>query len=95
MDKLDNLRIENAKIIFRNFSGEQSQYNRAGDRNFCVVLTDMNLVEQLKADGWNVKERPPREEGDEPFCYMQVKVAFGQYPPNHIVTGKQIGRAHV
>ena len=81
MDRLDNLKIENAKIIFRNFTGEQSQYNRAGDRNFCVVLTDMNLVEQLKADGWNIKERPPREEGDDPFCYMQVKVMFGQYPP--------------
>lgn len=31
--------VENARIIFRNFSGEERMYNKKGDRNFTLVLT--------------------------------------------------------
>lgn len=76
----NNVTIEGARIIFRNFRGEQSQYNRKGDRNFCVVL-DPETAAILKADGWNVKTIEPKEEGDDPLIYLKVKVAFGNYPP--------------
>jgi len=75
-----NVTIEGARIIFRNFKGEATQFNRAGDRNFCVVL-DPDTAEMLRADGWNVKYKDPREEGDDPLIYLKVKVAFGNYPP--------------
>ena len=75
-----NVTIEGARIIFRNFKGEPTQYNRKGDRNFCVVL-DKDTADALVADGWNVKYKEPREEGDDPLIYLKVKVAFGNYPP--------------
>lgn len=79
-NRRSNITIEGARIIFRNFKGEASQYNRKGDRNFCVVL-DPETADALAADGWNVKVKEPREEGDDPLIYLKVKVAFGNFPP--------------
>ena len=80
MNTLSNVSIENAHIIFRNFSGEESKFNKKGSRNFGVLL-DVDLAAQLKSDGWNVKELPPREDGDIPTYLLPVSVAFGHIPP--------------
>lgn len=81
-----NITIEGAKLIFRNFSGKVTQYNRNGQQNFSVVLDD-ELAEKLEADGWPVKYRRPRE--DDPDQYRQphlpVKVQFGMYPPTVVL----------
>lgn len=76
-----NLVIENARLIFKNFAGEQTKYNRAGNRNFCVVL-DADTAEELLADGWNVRELRPRDDEDESTFYLQVAVSFGNIPPS-------------
>lgn len=80
--KMENLRIENARIIFRNFSGRASTYNRAGDRNFCVIIENPKDAQKLIDDGWNVRVRPPRDESDSPMHYVQVSVRFNNYPPS-------------
>ena len=86
--RVDNLSIENARIIFRNFSGEESKFNRAGQRNFCLVL-DQELADSLAKDGWNVHMREANERYDEPLYYIQVAVSFDNFPPKIVLITKQ------
>ena len=75
-----NLVVEDARIIFRNFKGEEGRYNKKGDRNFCLIL-DPDDAMRLRQDGWNIKELRAREEGDEPTPYLQVSMRFDVMPP--------------
>lgn len=81
----ENLVIENARLLFRNFSGRESKYNRAGQRNFCVYIEDAADAQKLIDDGWNVRVRPPREDGEEPRYYIQVAVSFENIPPKVVM----------
>ena len=79
--KIDNITMENAKIIFRNFSGKPSRFNKEGDRNFCLVLEDDELITRLRNDGWNVKATKPRDPDEDPTFYIQVAVKYENIPP--------------
>lgn len=75
------LQIDEARIVYRNFSGAASKFNREGDRNFAVVIPDQEIAEALTNEGWNVKIKPPRDEDDSPFMYLPVKVKFNDRGP--------------
>lgn len=83
--KVDNIIIENAKLIFRNFSGEETKYNRAGNRNFCVFIEDPEQADMLRKDGWNIRELAPRDPDEDTKYYLQVAVSFKNIPPKVIM----------
>jgi hypothetical protein len=76
--------LEDCRIIFRNFSGEEGRYNAKGQRNFNVLLGDEEATRML-ADGWNVKYLQPREEGEDPQPRLEVSVHFGKNPPRIVL----------
>jgi hypothetical protein len=77
--KIPPVLLENREIIFRNFSGLEGRFNNAGNRNFCVKLSDAE-AERMLADGWNVKWLQPREEGDNPQAYLKIRVKYSDNP---------------
>lgn len=76
------LQIDDARIVYRNFSGIGSKYNREGDRNFAVVIDNQEAADALLDESWNVKIKPPRDEDEDPFMYLPVKVKFNDRGPN-------------
>lgn len=89
------VQIDDARIIYRNFAGAPSKFNREGDRNFAVVIEDQDIAEALTEKGWNVKIKPPREEGDEPFMFLPVKVKFNDRGPRVYLQNSLGGRNRV
>jgi hypothetical protein len=80
-------RFDDARIGFRNFAGKEGDYNKEGDRNFCIFLDTDRGIELTEA-GWNVKYLRPQEEGDLPTPYIQVGVSFKVPPTIVLVTGQ-------
>lgn len=83
MPKDNNVVMEGVQIIFRNFEGKEGKYNRAGDRNFAVLLDDATATAMLE-DGWNVKYLRVREEDlaedpdTTPQAYLSVSVGYSE-----------------
>lgn len=75
------LQIDEAKLIFRNFAGAADKYNRQGDRNFAIVIPDKELADRMIEEGWNVRIRDPRDDQEEPFMYLPVKIKFNDRGP--------------
>ena len=82
-----NVVMEGVRIIFRNFEGKEGPYNKAGERNFAVLLDD-KIATMMAEDGWNVKWLKPREdiadEGEEDQPYLPVSLRYDVFPP-HVV----------
>lgn len=80
---IEDLVLENTRIIHKNFRGLPGQYNRQGDMSFSAVIAP-ELVDSLREIGWMVRELPPRDDidGSEPLYFIPTRVNFdGPRPP--------------
>lgn len=90
-ERIGNIQVENARLIFKNFSGKQTQFNPEGRRNFCLILED-NLAQQLMEDGWNVRQLKAKDDENPPY-YIPVSVSFKIMPPEiNLISGKKMSQ---
>ena len=88
MANVNNINIEGATIIWKNFSGERDKFN-PGKRGFSVVIDDAVMADELKQEGWNVKERPLQEGADpsEQEWTLPVKLNMNRYTQVWLIVG--------
>lgn len=78
----------NAKIIFRNFSGEKD-LNKMGRRSFSILIDDSDFANKLLNEGWNVKPLKRRDEEEEQKFHVPVAVRYDYKPPKiYKISGK-------
>lgn len=89
--------FEDARLIFKNFTGRETMYNQAGSRNFGVLISPEE-ADRLSAEGWNVKTTKEREGddgevlGNEPF--LPVAVGYKGRPPTVVLISSR-GRTNL
>ncbi len=88
MANVNNINIEGATIIWKNFSGERDRFN-PGKRGFSVVIDDAVMADELKQEGWNVKELPLQEGADpsEQEWTLPVKLNMNRYTQVWLIVG--------
>lgn len=96
MAKSSELLLPNVQIGFRNFSGAAGPYNKEGDRNFVVFLSQ-EKAQELSDEGWNVKwpkdnsDIDPEEDSRNP--YLPVSLSMDPYPAKVVlVNGEKTER---
>ena len=80
---MERLRLEDVKIIFKNFRGVKGPYNEAGVRTFSVVVDDLELASQLTSEGWALKPLK-NEDGDIDAYHLPVKINYDSRQPPRI-----------
>lgn len=93
-DEAPNFLIEDARIMFRNFSGKEGKYNDEGERSFSVILPP-DLADRLQKDNWNVRALSSREEGEPDVPYLSVKVSYKNRPPQVTLINGAGGRTYL
>ena len=67
--------VDGRNMRFRNFAGKAGKYNLEGDRNFCLLLNP-DVADEMSEEGFNVRYLKPRDDGDDPVPYIQVKLKY-------------------
>lgn len=90
---INPIKVENAHIIYRDFSGLKS-YNNDGKRTFVLLIDSKEYAELLSADGWAIKTKQPKknvgtedspmwieDDAADPQYQLNVTVRYENYPP--------------
>lgn len=83
--------LENVGVVYKNFTGQKGMYNEEGERSFNIVIDDLQIAEQMLADGFNLK---PFLDEDENVTghHMNVKLNYKSRRPPRVYRVTDEGR---
>lgn len=76
----DPILIQDARIVFRNFSGKPGQFNAPGQRNFNLIIPE-DTVGYFEDLGFNVKRFKPRDGEEQGDAHVKVNVNLNSNRP--------------
>lgn len=77
--------IKGARLLFRNFAGLPTRFNKEGGKRTFNVVLPTDLAEQMAEDGWKIRYLDPRDPEDLPTPILEVAVNFGSFKPPRVV----------
>ena len=85
--------VENAVIIWTNFAGAPTKYDRnGGKRTFTLVLPE-HMANELQDEGWNIKFREPKDEDSDPLYFTEIAINLdARKPPQFTVFTEFAGK---
>lgn len=92
--KQEEVLLEDATMIFRNFAGRPTLYNSEGDRNFSVILTP-EQAEDLTKRKWRVKQLKARDEEEQGDFHLKVTLNYKKGRPPRVVMVTSKGRTEL
>lgn len=75
--------MENVQLIWKNFSGRETEFNEAGNRVFSVVIEDPKFATELLEEGWNVKPLTD-DDGNITGHHLPVRLNFNSRIPPRV-----------
>lgn len=88
-----DLRIENAVIFKTNFEGRPTDFVPQGGRRTFLLALSRDMADVMSEEGWNVKYREPRVEGDDPLIFTEIVVNMdSKWPPKVVLYSDFHGR---
>lgn len=73
--------FRNARIIWKNFRGDKGPWDTRADKSFAILINDSVLAEELREEGWTLKELAANDDFDSVAYALKVKVRFDKKPP--------------
>lgn len=91
----ENLVIENATILFSNFSGRPTKFQKQeGMRSFTVAIDDPDMASALSEIGWNIRILRPRTEEEQIRHVLDISINynFWKKPEVNLICGNVMTR---
>jgi hypothetical protein len=82
---MEDIRINNAELIWHNFAGRKELYYRAGYKNFTLIL-EPSMYEKLKSQGYNIHKSSFTGDSEDEIPYLNVAVSNTESPEIFIIT---------